>query len=288
MIRRHFMAFIVLAAAAISLRAQDETTTRVQQTQTGAPILVRETDSHQTRGELQEVLRRLPPEVGKVLKLDPTLWTNETYLKSYPSLAAFIREHPEVANSPRFFLESVWIPGDPTGKTASMSFWREMMESLMFFVFMLTGTLVLAWLIRTLVEQRRWSRIARVQTEVHSKLLDRFSSNEELLAYIQSPSGKRFLESSTVAPDTARPVSAPVGRILLSVQVGLVLVAGGAGLNFVSWSLDKEAAAAISGFGVLAIALGVGFIASAAASYVVSRRLGLWQTPPTPADEVGN
>lgn len=268
MIRRLFIC-IVFATTTLGLAAQET------QTQTTTQVLVRETDSNQTRDALNDVLRRLPPEVGKVLKLDPTLWTNEAYLKHYPALTAFIAEHPEVANSPRFYLESVWIPGDPSPETASMSFWREMMQGLMVFIFMLTGTLVLAWLIRMLVEQRRWSRISKVQTEVHGKLLDRFASNEELLAYIQSPSGRRFLESSPAIPDAARPVSAPIGRILLSVQLGLLLIAGGGGLNYVSWSLDKEAAAAISGLGVLAIAVGIGFIASAAASYLLSRRLGL-------------
>lgn len=280
MIRRFFIAFTIAAATTMALTAQEQATTTVQ------PQLIREIDSNQTREELNQLLRRLPPEVGKVLKLDPTLWKNESYMKTYPGLAAFIAEHPDVANSPQFYLESVWIPGDATPETASMSFWRDMMQGLMVFIFMLTGTLVLAWLIRILVEQRRWSRISRVQTEVHSKLLDRFASNEELLAYIQSPSGRNFLEASPAAPEFGRRVSAPIGRILLSVQVGLVLIAGGGGLNYVSWSLDKEAAAAISGIGVLAIAIGIGFIASAAASYILSRRMGLWESN-TPAAEVG-
>ena len=51
------------------------------------------------------------------------------------------------------------------------------------------------WLIRTTLEQRRWSRLSKIQAEVHSKLMDRFSSNDELLTYVQTPSGRRFLES---------------------------------------------------------------------------------------------
>jgi hypothetical protein len=282
MIRRFFIAFTIAAAAAMALTAQEAASTTEAQ-----PQLIRETDSNQTREELNQLLRRLPPQVGKVLKLDPTLWKNESYMKNYPGLAAFIAEHPDVANSPQFFLEQVWIPGDATPETASMSFWRDMMQGVMVFIFMLTGTLVLAWLIRILVEQRRWSRISRVQTEVHSKLLDRFASNDELLAYIQSPSGRHFLESSPAAPEFGRRVSAPIGRILLSVQAGLVLIAGGGGLQFVSRSVDKEAAAALSGIGVLAIAIGIGFIASAAASYILSRRMGLWDSAGTPAAEVG-
>ena len=45
------------------------------------------------------------------------------------------------------------------------------------------------WLIKTLIEHRRWSRLSKIQTDVHNKLLDRFSANEDLLAYIQTPAG---------------------------------------------------------------------------------------------------
>jgi len=60
---------------------------------------------------------------------------------------------------------------------------------------------VLTWLIRTIIDYRRWSRLSKVQAEIHTKLLDRFSSNEELAAYIQSPAGSRFLESSPIRLD---------------------------------------------------------------------------------------
>src|SRR5213592_3592158 len=62
------------------------------------------------------------------------------------------------------------------------------------FIFAIFSTIVgvLIWLIRTLVEQRRWSRLSRVQTEVHGKLLDRLGTNEELLRYIDTPAGRRI------------------------------------------------------------------------------------------------
>ena len=53
------------------------------------------------------------------------------------------------------------------------------------------------------------------QAEVHTKFLDRFSSNEDLLAYIQTPVGRRFLESGPApVADDVRPVGAPFSRIL--------------------------------------------------------------------------
>src|SRR5262245_62139397 len=63
-------------------------------------------DSHATREEFRELLRRLPPEVGVVLKLDPTLFNNQQYLATYPALGGFVATHPDVIHSPAFYLES--------------------------------------------------------------------------------------------------------------------------------------------------------------------------------------
>jgi hypothetical protein len=115
-----------------------------------------------------------------------------------------------------------------------------------------------------------------VQTEVHTKLLDRFTANDDLLAYIQSPAGSKFLESSPITLDAApRSLGAPLGRILLSVQGGIVLIAGGIGLQIVSTRITDPASQPLHALGVLAIALGLGFVLSAIISFAISYRLGL-------------
>ena len=48
---------------------------------------------------------------------------------------------------------------------------------------------VLVWLVRAVIQHRRWLKSSQVQADVHSKLMDRMTTNEELLAYIQSPAG---------------------------------------------------------------------------------------------------
>jgi hypothetical protein len=119
-----------------------------------------------------------------------------------------------------------------------------------------------------------------VQTDVHTKLLDRFTGNEDLLAYIQSPAGSKFLESSPIALDAGpRAVAAPLGRILWSVQAGVVLLAAGIGLRFVSANLAGEALQPLHVLGILGIALGIGFVISAIISFVISERLGLIERP---------
>ena len=258
--------------------AYAQTTTTEGSTAPATSTVVMATDSRDTRQQLREVLERLPPEVAKVLKLDPTLWTNENYLAHYPALAAFVAAHPEVTHSPAFYLEGVWIANDPSPEPPAVRLWRDTMEGFAIFAVMLGIVSGLIWLIKTLVEQRRWSRLSKIQAEVHNKLLDRFGSNEELMAYIQTPPGRRFLESAPIPLEQGpRFVSAPLNRILWSVQAGLVIIALGLGLQFVSSSAQKEVAELTSGMGALAIAIGVGFVAAAGASFILSRKLGLWQ-----------
>jgi hypothetical protein len=140
------------------------------------------------------------------------------------------------------------------------------------------------WLIRTVLEQRRWNRLSKIQAEVHTKLMDRFSSNDELIAYVQTPSGRRFLESGpSPLQETApsRSVGAPFSRILWSVQAGVVLAIAGIGGLFLSTRLEYEASQFFFVLGVLGLALGAGFVVSAVASYALSRKLGLFDRPTT-------
>jgi hypothetical protein len=141
----------------------------------------------------------------------------------------------------------------------------------------LVVTSVLVWLIRLVVTHRRWNRLSKAQFEVHSKLLDRFTSNDELLAYIQTPAGRRFLESAPIPlQDESPSLAAPLSRILWSVQAGVVLAIAGAGVLGVSTQFIDEPGQFFMVLGIVTVALGVGFVLSAYAAYVLSRRLGLF------------
>jgi hypothetical protein len=229
-------------------------------------------DAQQVRGELSDLLRRHPPSLGRVLALDSSLIGNEPFLEPYPDVKAFLAAHPEIGRNPRFYFgdSDNQRREDPTAEI-----WRNTMGDLMGFVAGAMAIGLLVWLIRTLVDYKRWSRLARVQTEAHTKLLDRFTANEDLLRYIQTPAGSKFLESAPIPLDAGpRSVSAPMGRILWSVQGGVVLIAGGIGLEIIA-ARSSESAQPLAALGTLAMALGLGFVASAAISFVLSRRLGL-------------
>jgi hypothetical protein len=253
--------------------SEDEVTATTTATTTAASSIY---DSAETRETLQAVLGKYPPQVAKVLKLDPALFGNQAYLANYPALAAFVAQHPEIAHTPAFYLEGVWIPFDASPESPTERVWRDTMEGVSIFMVMLLVTGGIVWLIRTLIEHRRWSRLTRTQAEVHNKLLDRFTSNEEVLSYMQTTGGKRFLESAPIPMDAGpRAVSAPISRMLWSVQVGLILAAAGAGLQYVGRSVEKTVAQPLMAMGVLAVAIGAGFLVSAFVSFILSKRLGL-------------
>ncbi len=235
-----------------------------------------EPDAQRTRAELNELLQRYPPTVRNVLAVDPSLLGNQPFLEPYPALAGFLEQHPEVARNAAYYVGESGGPrfGVSPEERAAES-WREVMGGLAALLAFALSAGLFVWLIRTLIDSRRWKHLAKVQAEAHAKLLDRFTSNDELLAYIQSPAGAKFLEGAPVSLDAGpRSVAAPMSRILWSVQGGVVLIAAGIGLAFIRVPGAQDGTP-LQAMSVLAITLGVGFLVSALISYFISRRLGL-------------
>jgi hypothetical protein len=282
--QRIVISLIFIFAVVTQAMAQETTTATAAPEESATSTAASSTDdSADTREALQSVLGKYPSQVAKVLKLDPALFGNQAYLANYPALAAFVAQHPEIAHTPAFYLESVWIPLDLAPESPAERVWRDTMQGVSIFMVMLLVTGGFVWLVRTVIEHRRWSRLTRTQSEVHNKLLDRFTSNEEVLAYMQTTGGKRFLESAPIPMDSGpRAVSAPISRMLWSVQVGLILAAAGVGLQFVGRGVEKTVAQPLMAMGVLAVAIGAGFLVSAFVSFILSKRLGLFAQAASP------
>jgi len=263
----------------------------VEAAQAGSPPYVvtnvnDDADAQQTREKLDELLTKYPPALGRVLKLDPSLMNNPDYLRTYPAIAAFLAQHPGIAHNPGYFLEHVNVSStsySPDPHEAQRRDLYNLIGGFTAFLVFLVVTGVIVWLIRMVIAHRRWNRLSKIQVDVHTKLLDRFTSNEDLLAYVQTPGGRKFLESAPIPlQDEPRSVAAPFSRILWSVQAGVVLAIAGAGLLFVSARLSDEAAQFFMVVGVLTVALGAGFVVSAIAAYGLSRKLGLLDSAVTP------
>ena len=244
-------------------------------------VVVERMDAEATRQALMDVLNRLPPSVGRVLKLDPSLMRNEGYTAAYPQLREFLASHPEIAQNTDFYLERVRDQDSHWSSTPQQRMVEGILAGLAGFTAFIVILSTIVWLIRTVIEHRRWNRLSKIQADVHTKLMDRFTSNEELLTYVQTPSGRRFLESGpSPLQEMAPAMAAPFSRILWSVQLGAVLLVGGVGLLFLSGRPSfPEAREFFYIAGCLASALGAGFVVSAAAAYFLSRRLGLLERP---------
>jgi hypothetical protein len=250
-------------------------------------------DARETRNDFENVLKRLPPSVGRVLRLDPSLMRNQSFLAPYPSLSAFLQSHPAVVQNPGFYVEHIdydlWFPREPQdARSEALRVWREAFQGFAIFVVMSTVVTAVLWVLKTLIDYRRWYRTSKVQTEVHTKLLDRFTSNEDLMAYMQTPPARRFLESAPLPLEgPTKAVAAPLSRILWSLQIGIVLAAGAIGALYVSGNVIEEISQPLFALGILVLALGTGFVVSAGASYVLSRRLGLLEPPTSPRETTG-
>jgi hypothetical protein len=149
----------------------------------------------------------------------------------------------------------------------------------------LAAVFAIVWVIRAVIEHRKWLRVSKTHVDTHAKLMDRLTSNDDLIAYMQSSAGRRFLEAAPIPLEGNRKMlNAPFGRILWSLQAGLVVAALGTGLIYASTRLGTNdfysmGQIPLSIVGIAGLAVGLGFFVSAFAAYGLSHRLGLF-TPP--------
>jgi hypothetical protein len=131
-------------------------------------------------------------------------------------------------------------------------------------------------MIRAFLENRRWGRIFKLQSEVHGRLIDKFSSAQELALYMETEAGKRFLEAApiTVGFEPKQRVPNAVARVLAPLQIGIVLSLLGAGF-FLLRHVSPEMEIPMLLLGTVALMPGLGFIISAGVTWILAGRLGL-------------
>jgi hypothetical protein len=249
--------------------------------QTSPGMFISETrDARETLERLHEIFRQYPPSVREVLRIDPTLMYRADYIANYPMLAAFLEQHPEIAHNPTFFIGERRF--DEQNNNPRMELARALHNALEFagvVLIVMTITTGIVFLVKTVVDHRRWQRAIKAQNDLNTKLIDRFASSEDLLAYLQSPQGKMLTEAPALPQAAARTMGAPLSRIFWSLQSGIVLGALGAGLILVSGTAgEPEVTTFLNGVGIVVLMIGVGFAVSAVVSYFLSQRLGLVQS----------
>ena len=236
-----------------------------------------------TRDLLRTILDQYPNSVGEILRRDPSLMARADYMTAYPKLNEFLAQHPEIARNVEFYFEGFASWQNPRRLDPSFEALGVLLGGLGVGFMLIVIAAIIVWLVRSFIQHRRWIRSSQVQAEVHTKLMDRMTSNEELLAYVQSPAGRRFLEAAPVRAEADGPsFSAPVGSIIWSLMAGIVLTVLGVGFRYAGNFVKDDAHDAIIVVGVIILALGIGFMVASLMGFVLSSRLGLFPTKPAP------
>lgn len=245
--------------------------------------------TRETREQLLTLLR-VSPTLTQVVAADPSLLGNQEYVaKTNPELAKFLAQHPEIGRNPDFYLfaeihgrgpqrvqaleRRVWTgEPEPEHDNSAVRIVDQMVPMLVAFAFIAAT----AGLVNVLLRNRRWSRVFKLQTEVHGKLIDRFGSSQEILNYMQTDAGRRFLEAAPISLEAAGEERWPavLQRVLMPLSAGLVLTLLGAGLLFLRHSVAGGETPLLL-FGVVALMPGLGCMIAAGITWVLAQRMGL-------------
>jgi hypothetical protein len=290
--RNRFASWILCAAAVVPLAGAPFAGAQARPAATPAAQVPSEQDIANTQEQLLKLLR-LSPILTTVVAHDPSLLADQAYVeRNNPELAQFLLQHPDIAKNPEFYLFShleqghggrrdqaleraVWPDLAPPAyeRTSAAAVLDKLVPLTGFPIFFFIVFLI----IRLFVESRRWNRTLKVQSEVHSKLIDRFTSSQDLAAYMQTEAGKRFLEVSptVLGSDAGMRMPNVVARVLTPLTAGIIMVLSGIGLFLLLLHTEAEMVTPLLVFGTLVLMPGIGFILSAGATWIVAKRLGM-------------
>jgi len=283
-------ALLFTGLAAAQTRPQEHAATPPAGTAPAIAPVPNDGDVRSTQTELIRLLR-LSPTLTTVVSHDPSLLSNPEYVaRNNPQLAAFLSAHPEVARNPEFYLfshlkhedgqpdealeKAVW-PDVYRSQENSSPFYR-IWDGLIPLLAFACGLVAIILLARMFIENRRWSRIFKMQSDVHGRLIERFTTNQELGAYMQTEAGRKFLEAAPlpIAFEQHQRVPSAIARILTPLQTGIIMVLLGIGLLLLRHT-EPEMNTPMLFFGTVVLMPGIGFIISAGASWFLASRLGL-------------
>lgn len=122
----------------------------------------------------------------------------------------------------------------------------------------------MAWLIWVILE---WFRI-RHRSQLQNKILEKFTTVQEFNDFIQSKEGNKFLKFVSYNG------LAPRQKILSSLSRGIIISFIGVSLILIGQIFTEEMKYFLA-FGIIIIALGLGFLVSTFISYTLSKKWGI-------------
>lgn len=295
--KRRRLVYRILSAIAVSALllttlgvAQPRAQSAAPTTAAGAAPVPDDREVAETQAELIRLLR-LSPTLTTVISHDPSLLSNQEYVaRNNPQLAAFLAAHPDVARNPDFYLFSHLKHADGQPDEAleravwpdvyrvqdRPSSWDRFWEGFIPLLAFAIALVAILWLARVFLENRRWNRVFKMQSDVHGRLIEKFTNNQELGAYMETEAGRKFLEAAPIplALEQGQRVPNVVARVLTPLQAGIVMVLLGLGLLMLRHAgPDMEMPMLV--FGTVVLMPGIGLIISAGASWLLASRLGL-------------
>lgn len=140
-------------------------------------------------------------------------------------------------------------------------------------VFGVVIIICVTWVIVTVVTALKGRANTRTRAEIYNRLVDKFGTAPEFIAFLQSNAGLKFIEENTVQ------TTEPLGKILVSMSVGIVLALLGAGLlitgNIFGGSLGGDLYIVLTVGGVAGLMVGSGLLIAAAVSHRLCKVWGV-------------
>ncbi|HEY1499101.1 MAG TPA: hypothetical protein VGF88_05955 [Acidobacteriaceae bacterium] len=180
-------ALILSAVLALSLTLAGQSRPAPVASQSAAEPMLPLTDKEvaDIQHQLIDLLRHSPTRTT-VVAHDPSLLADTDYVqRNNPQLADFLKAHPEVVRNPNYYLFTR-LPPDAGGPDEALehAVWPDVYQRqyrrtgfdelmsnvapLLAFAAFLAAAI---WAIRILIENRRWNRTFKLQSEVHGRLV---------------------------------------------------------------------------------------------------------------------
>jgi hypothetical protein len=135
-------------------------------------------------------------------------------------------------------------------------------------VVLILGQLAFTGFIIWIVAHNREARM-RQRSDERARMLERFSSGQEMTEFLNSPAGARYLEL------LGERISHPIKSLSAAVAAGIISFFAGGAFQIVSRFVPDSDQIGFRISGTLGLVVGVGILASAAVSAFLYRRAGL-------------
>jgi hypothetical protein len=126
-----------------------------------------------------------------------------------------------------------------------------------------------AWGFKTMLNYFHNRQLVKLHYSLQDKVLEKLGTSPEAIEYLHSDAGEKMFALAT------KERANPYARILSALQAGAVIGLLGIGFLVIPSLVPHEGSDAFIVIGVLALCLGLGFVASSAAAFVFSKKWGL-------------